>query len=81
MLTICFKYLATGSSFRTMTFVFIRGETTIGNIIDESSDVIWKVLQPIFMKMPTTNDWLHISKEFLQRWNFPNCNGAIDGKH
>lgn len=79
--TNCFRYLATGSSFRAMSYVFKRGETTIGKIIDETCDVIWVVLQPMYMTIPTTNDWLDISKGFLERWHLPHCIGAIDGKH
>lgn len=32
--------------------------------------------------MPDSNDeWMNIAKAFEERWNFPNCIGAIDGKH
>lgn len=32
--------------------------------------------------MPKTVDELkEIERKFFQRWNFPNCFGAIDGKH
>lgn len=32
--------------------------------------------------MPTSiQDWGQIEKDFRVRWNFPNCYGAIDGKH
>ncbi|CAD7093771.1 unnamed protein product [Hermetia illucens] len=33
--------------------------------------------------MPKQNlsSWMKISDEFLQKWNFPNCLGAVDGKH
>ena len=32
--------------------------------------------------MPTTpEEWLSISKQFETIWNFPNCVGAMDGKH
>ena len=33
------------------------------------------------MKMPTQDEWRAISKRFKNKWNFPNCIGAIDGKH
>lgn len=31
--------------------------------------------------MPSARDWLTIVREFQSLWNFPNCLGAVDGKH
>lgn len=32
--------------------------------------------------MPDTEEeWRKIAKDFEERWQFPNCLGAIDGKH
>ncbi|PVD33540.1 hypothetical protein C0Q70_04797 [Pomacea canaliculata] len=34
------------------------------------------------VEVPSTEaEWQQISLEFAQRWNLPNCIGAIDGKH
>ncbi|XP_015374372.1 PREDICTED: uncharacterized protein LOC107169215 [Diuraphis noxia] len=33
------------------------------------------------MPMPKEDDWKTISNEFWEIWNFPNCIGALDGKH
>lgn len=29
----------------------------------------------------TTEEWKQIAQDFYDQWNFPNCLGAIDGKH
>lgn len=33
------------------------------------------------MAVPTTDEWLEIANVFWNTWNFPNCIGALDGKH
>lgn len=33
------------------------------------------------MAVPTTDDWRSIAEGFEERWNFPLCCGAVDGKH
>jgi len=32
-------------------------------------------------KAPTADGWMNIVRNFEEHWNFPNCLGAIDGKH
>ena len=34
-----------------------------------------------YMPRPTEDDWRGIAERFFAKWNFPNCIGAIDGKH
>lgn len=57
------------------------GNATIGKIIRQVCIVIWNKLQSSEMPVPSTQDWLNISTGFYTRSNFPNCVGAIDGKH
>ena len=33
------------------------------------------------MAVPTTETWRSIAEQFAERWNFPLCCGALDGKH
>lgn len=33
------------------------------------------------MPTPTEDIWKHMARRFNERWNFPNCIGALDGKH
>ena len=33
------------------------------------------------MPEPSEEDWIQIETSFRLRWNFPNCCGAVDGKH
>ncbi|XP_046863845.1 uncharacterized protein LOC124457685 [Xenia sp. Carnegie-2017] len=57
--------------------------TTVGRIIYETCNALWDKLKEMgFMKTPCTeSDWKKVSKDFEDRWNFPNMLGAIDGKH
>jgi hypothetical protein len=32
-------------------------------------------------QIPRNEEWLTVAKFFSNRWNFPNCVGALDGKH
>ena len=35
----------------------------------------------IHLPVPLEVEWHSIADDFFMRWNFPNCIGAIDGKH
>lgn len=73
-----FRFLATGNSFRSMAFSFRLGEKTVRTIVYETCSAIWNKLK---ITVPTENDWKMISQRFWEQWNFPNCIGALDGKH
>ena len=76
-----YRYLATGDSFRTISFSYRVGHCTVARIVGEVCKVIWDCLVNEFMAVPKKDDWRAIADGFLQEWNFPNCVGSIDGKH
>lgn len=57
------------------------GKTTVHCILEETCEVLWKVLAPIVLPQPSSEDLIKISEGFYKRWNIPNCIGAVDGKH
>lgn len=80
MITLC--YLASGCQQKDLGFRFGRGFSTISNIVFETTTVIFEELMPIYLKFPETrDDWSKVSEGFWNKWQFPNCLGAIDGKH
>ena len=79
----CFhcRFLASGDSFKTLQLRFHIGLSTVHQVIKETCDIIWDVLQPKYMPVPNRQIWEEAAEGFWQRWNFPNCCGALDGKH
>nr|CAH7729057.1 unnamed protein product [Callosobruchus chinensis] len=57
------------------------GDHTVSNIVQEVALAIWNNMQPIYLPEPTTKIWESIASRFEQRWQFPHCVGAVDGKH
>ncbi|XP_018404639.1 PREDICTED: uncharacterized protein LOC108781195, partial [Cyphomyrmex costatus] len=80
-LAITLRYLATGDQMLSVALAYRVGESTAHIIVKETCSIIANVLIPIYMKHPTEEEWIEISRDFLELWNLPNCVGAIDGKH
>ncbi|XP_034236584.1 protein ALP1-like [Thrips palmi] len=57
------------------------GRSTVFQIIHETSRAIWEALQPTVLKFPDKEEWKKIADGFQQKWQFPNCISAMDGKH
>lgn len=80
-LEICLRYLVSGDSMRSLSYVFRIRHNTISKIVSETCEAIWTVLKDSVFEQPTVNGWRRIAKTFEEKWDFPNCIGAIDGKH
>ncbi|KAJ8030154.1 Protein ALP1-like [Holothuria leucospilota] len=57
------------------------GVATISRLVHEGCEAFWKHRE-IFMKIPNDrDDWRMIAANFWEKWQFPHCIGALDGKH
>uniref|UniRef100_A0A182RWH6 DDE Tnp4 domain-containing protein n=1 Tax=Anopheles funestus TaxID=62324 RepID=A0A182RWH6_ANOFN len=80
-LLITLRFLATGETYSSLSFLFRVGVSTISSIVPEVCECLIQVLQD-YVKLPNTPDeWLEVSNQFEQKWNFPRALGALDGKH
>lgn len=82
-LCITLRYLVTGDAKTTIASSYRVSPTTAGRIVSETCATIWAILmEKGFLKVPTTHhEWKDVAYLFENDWNFPNCVGAIDGKH
>lgn len=76
-----YRYLATGDQVLSCSFAHRIGESTAYKLIKEVCNVLVIILQPLYVKSPTMEEFRNIAEGFYKRWNFPNCLGAVDGKH
>ena len=65
----------------SLSFEYRMGKSTV-LLVKEVCEAIWSALQSEYVKMPANEaEWLRVREDFEKIWNFPNCVGAIDGKH
>jgi hypothetical protein len=57
------------------------GRSTALYIVRETCQALWSSLENEVLKLPDEKEWLEVAKIFWEKWNFPNCLGALDGKH
>ncbi|XP_077111117.1 uncharacterized protein LOC143766979 [Ranitomeya variabilis] len=80
-LMVTLRFLATGESMTSLHYQFRLGISTISGIVKDTCRAVWTTLQPEYIPQPSMEIWLRSAEEFQQICNFPNCVGAVDGKH
>ncbi|XP_048512529.1 protein ALP1-like [Athalia rosae] len=80
-LEIVLRYLASGDSMVSISFAFRIGNNTASKIIAEGCEEIWRCLKDTVFLVDNAENWTSVAEDFEAKWNFPNCIGAIDGKH
>lgn len=73
--------MATGETYASLEFNYRISASYISRIVQQVVASLRKNLVPIFLPVPTENQLKQIGENFWNRWNCPNCFGAIDGKH
>jgi DDE superfamily endonuclease len=67
---------------RRISYEYRVGISTASVIIDETLKALVLKLCPKYLKMPNgQEEWMAIADRFSSEWQFPNCIGALDGKH
>lgn len=80
-LEICLRYLASGDSMTSVSYAFRIGHNTVSKIVADVCDEIWRSLKDTVFLPVNADNWTAVADSFEEKWNFPNCIGAIDGKH
>ena len=80
-LAITLRLLASGDSQASMSFNYRVSRASISLIFRETCKELWEVLKTEFVAPPTEDAFASIAQDFWELWHFPNCLGAIDGKH
>lgn len=57
------------------------GASTVRGIVIDTCKAIWLQLVNAHMPAPSQEQLMASKERFWKIWNFPNCVGAIDGKH
>lgn len=73
--------MATGETFASLSFAFRISPSYISQIVKEVLKHLIINLVPILMPIPKKSNFKLVSEGFWNKWQFPNCTGAIDGKH
>ena len=81
-LILTLRFLASGDSQQSLSFAFRLGKATVSKAIFETTQAIWIALKNNYLQCPSSeNEFIKLAKEFEREWDFPNCLGALDGKH
>ncbi|XP_018402803.1 PREDICTED: uncharacterized protein LOC108779796 [Cyphomyrmex costatus] len=80
-LAVTLQFLAHSDSVRSKSWKYRIGRSTAHKIIGEICDAIWKALRKEYLPRPKKERWTEIMNEFYNKWNFPNCIGALDGSN
>ena len=69
--------MATGESFHSLAFAFRVSYSYISKIVEATLSSLAQKLKPLFLPPVSKDDLEKKAEEFQEKWQFPNCVGAI----
>ena len=78
---ICIWHLATGEDLRSLGWRFSIAKSTACMITNEVCEAVVNTLMHLYIKWPTSQRLADTVNGFKERWDFPQCVGAIDATH
>lgn len=76
-----YRFMASGESYRSLAFQFRICHSWISIIVKQTLQAIRHRIVHIAMPSPDEDIFKATATGFLMKWNYPNCIGAVDGKH
>lgn len=81
-LAITLRYLATGDSYKSLSYGFRVAPNSIVTVVADVCQAIYAHYHEKAFKFPASADeWKKVAQGFSDKWNFHHCCGCIDGKH
>ncbi|KAK3922770.1 Protein ANTAGONIST OF LIKE HETEROCHROMATIN PROTEIN 1 [Frankliniella fusca] len=80
-LALTLHYLASGNYQKFAGVHFSIPKSTASIVIRETCQALWTELRPLVLPEPTVERLEATMEAFWERWQYPNCIGALDGKH
>ena len=81
-LAVTLRFLATGMSYRALSFSFRVAHNTISLFVPQVCQaIVEEYTDEVFHTPQNPAEWRRVANQFAERWNLPHCCGALDGKH
>lgn len=65
----------------SISYQFLVGQSTVSAVILDTCQVLWDVLSQEVFRPLSEELWMDVARGFWEQWDFPNCIGALDGRH
>lgn len=80
-LCLVLRILASGESQASTAIAYRISKASVSIIVKETCAAIYTALHTTYLPVPTKSRFGEVCEDFWKLWQFPNCLGAIDGKH